>query len=78
MPAARRTAAPGAPPTGAYPVSFRVFAGSADALRLDRAAALHGGRSAALRAALLALEACDAARDATPQPPPQGGKPPGL
>jgi len=74
MPAARRTAAQ-SPPTGAYPVSFRVFAGSADALRLDRAAALHGGRSAALRAALLALEACDAARDATPQPPPQGAQP---
>lgn len=76
MPAARRTADQ-SPPTGAYPVSFRVFAGSADALRLDRAAALHGGRSAALRAALLALEACDAARavDATPQPPPQGAQP---
>lgn len=77
MPAARRHAVDGSPPTGAYPVSFRVFAGSADASRLDRAAAQYGGRSAALRAALLALEACDAAR-ATLSPPPQGAQEPGL
>jgi hypothetical protein len=72
----RRRAPAGTHPTGACPVSLRLSVGSPDALRLDRLAARYGGRSAALRAGLLALEACAASLD--PSPPPQGGKPPGL
>ena len=72
----RRRAPAGTQPTGALPVSLRLSVGSPDALRLDRLAARYGGRSAALRAGLLALEACAASLD--PSPPPQGGKPPGL
>ncbi len=63
----RRRAPAGALPTGAHPVSLRLVAGSPDALRLDRLAAAYGGRSAALRAGLLALEAC--AFDPSPPPP---------
>jgi hypothetical protein len=70
----RRRAPAGTHPTGACPVSLRLSVGSPDALRLDRLAARYGGRSAALRAGLLALEAC-AALD--PSPPPQGGPMPG-
>lgn len=73
----RRRASAGTLPTGALPVSLRLVVGSPDALRLDRLAARYGGRSAALRAGLLALEAC-AADPLNPSPPPQGGKPPGL
>lgn len=70
----RRRAPAGTLPTGALPVSVRLVVGSPDALRLDRLAAHYGGRSAALRAGLLALEACSAL---DPSPPPQGGPPPG-
>lgn len=71
----RRRRPAGTLPTGACPVSLRLVVGSPDALRLDRLAARYGGRSAALRAGLLALEACALPPD--PSPPPQGGPPPG-
>ena len=43
-------------PPGQFPVSVRLVRGSEDAMRLDRLAAIYGGRSAALRAGLEALE----------------------
>ena len=64
----RRRAPAGTHPTGAHPVSLCLVVGSPDALRLDRLAARYGGRSAALRAGLLALEACAAALDIGPDP----------
>ena len=64
----RRRALTGSAATGACPVSLRLSVGSPDALRLDRLAARYGGRSAALRAGLLALEACAAALDIGPDP----------
>ena len=60
-------------PLGAHPVSLRVAAGSAEAELLNRWAPVYGGRSAALRAGLAALDSL---------PPPltpsdEGAPPPG-
>jgi hypothetical protein len=74
MPAAlapRRRAPALSAPAGAFPVSLRVV-GADEAARLDRLAARYGGRSAALRAGLLALEAC---APLDPEPAPPGAQP---
>ena len=70
----RRRAPPLSAPVGAFPVSLRV-AGPDEAARLDRLAARYGGRSAALRAGLLALEACALPLDPAPAPAPPGAHP---
>jgi len=56
-------------PLGWHPVSLRVAAGSAEAELLNRWAPVYGGRSAALRAGLAAL-------DSLPNPSPPEGLPP--
>ena len=57
-------------PLGWHPVSLRLVTGSPEAELLNRWALVYGGRSAALRAGLAAL-------DSLPNPsPPEGAQPP--
>ncbi len=57
-------------PLGWHPVSLRLVTGSPEAEMLNRWAPVYGGRSAALRAGLAAL-------DSLPNPsPPEGAQPP--
>lgn len=60
-------------PLGWHPVSLRLVTGSPEAELLNRWAPVYGGRSAALRAGLAALDSLPLPHPSPPEGPPPSG-----